>query len=132
MHLQYTLIFIFINLYCFTCSPYYINSLSKRETPKKYCGSRLTSAMNLVCRGRYYGPNNKRSTHNDLKNMKSDFLDTIDSDYSNTDVIYPYVSTDPVFSLLLPKKIQKSFGIVNECCYNPCTTDTMSQYCALN
>ncbi|XP_028127830.1 LIRP-like [Diabrotica virgifera virgifera] len=126
MHLQYTLIFIFINLYCFTCSPYYANNLSKRG--EKYCGSRLTSMLNLVCRGRYYGPRNTRSTHNDVMNMDSDFVNSIDSDYSNNDVLYPYVSKDSVLSLL-PNKIRKSHGIVNECCYNPCTVDTMKEYC---
>ncbi|XP_028127829.1 uncharacterized protein LOC114324240 [Diabrotica virgifera virgifera] len=130
MHLQSTLIFILINFYCFTCSPYYVNNLSKRS--QKTCGHRLTDRLNRICLGRYWSPNsnNKRSTDNDVMNMDNDFLDTIDSDYSNTDVIYPYVSTDPVFSLLLPKKIQKSFGIVNECCYNACTDDTIGEYCA--
>ncbi|CAG9832048.1 unnamed protein product [Diabrotica balteata] len=129
MHLQYTLIFIFINLYCFTCSPYYANNLSKRAAT--YCGKQLSSMMNLVCHGRYYDPKhpNKRSTDNDLMNMESDFINTIDSDYSDNDLLYPYLSKDSVLSLL-PNKIRKSDGgIVRECCYNPCTVDTMREYC---
>ncbi|CAH1105979.1 unnamed protein product [Psylliodes chrysocephalus] len=132
MNIVNILLFIVLNFYCIGCNPYYWNLMDKRDSPppKKYCGKKLTNMIALVCQNQYYAREMRRPHNIDIPNYDNEYPNGIDvDDKYDTETYYPFLQKSSGLSLL-PNKVRRTTGIVNECCDKPCLIAEIQSYCA--
>ncbi|KAJ3657681.1 hypothetical protein Zmor_009468 [Zophobas morio] len=118
-------LFFLLNVVSVWSSPRMVHLMNKREV--YYCGSKLASALALVCNGKYNSPSKK--SFDDLlayDEYNEFFPSETDED---TQFDFPFLQKGAANSLL-PMRFRKSKGIVDECCRKPCTLKHLELYCA--
>ncbi|KAJ8931858.1 hypothetical protein NQ314_015188 [Rhamnusium bicolor] len=111
---------VLMNILYVCSSPYLNHIMSKRS---KFCGSKLTTALSLLCNGQYASPEKKSMA--DILNYE------YDDDYNGlgvNEIEFPFLSKELAKSLV-PQKIRRG-GIVDECCHKSCTINELRSYCA--
>ncbi|EDW69402.1 probable insulin-like peptide 5 [Drosophila virilis] len=97
---------------------------AKAANSYKVCGSELTEALYIVCKGKF-------GSFQHHKRGSLDLFDYVDQQYETNDV----EDRDTLWGL--PPRSQNSLvatrrlmrGVVDECCRKPCTRLEMLQYC---
>ncbi|KAJ8926362.1 hypothetical protein NQ314_021282 [Rhamnusium bicolor] len=59
----------------------------------------------------------------------NEYEEGADNNLDASDLIFPFLQKDSAKSLI-PRKVRKTPGIVNECCYNSCSKEHLQLYCA--
>ncbi|KAF0310084.1 Bombyxin B-2 [Amphibalanus amphitrite] len=98
-------------------------SVDKRSPAMHFCGPSLADALEMVCE---YGMG-KRSTTAPRHSL-------LRPEFSGGHLSISSASTMPYYQTQLyhsadSSRTKRSPGIVEECCLNPCTLNTLAQYC---
>jgi insulin len=117
------LLFLLVNSISVWSSPHKLHSINKRA--EFFCGSKLSEALYMVCKGSYNSPTKK--SMNDLFAYEYDYFPS-ESDEDNQ-LDFPFLERDTANSFLPIRSRRRRAGIVNECCRNPCTLQHLSLYC---
>lgn len=96
------------------------------DNPRKYCGKTLAATMSIICNGKYQPMAAKRSD-------EADNIGEYNGQEYFTDIPYRYRSLGfqerfPFGSSAMYQRVRR--GIIDECCWNPCSYKTLLKYCA--
>ncbi|XP_072743378.1 insulin-like peptide 2 isoform X3 [Anoplolepis gracilipes] len=114
-------------------------------TPQKYCGKKLSNALQIICEGVYNSMFKKSAQAREEANTQSrrdinfDYVRTQEmemADYPGYE-FHPFMSRerargmlDGPFGRRSNRNRRESRGIHEECCINACTISELSSYCA--
>nr|UYV85203.1 insulin-like peptide 2 [Dendroctonus armandi] len=111
----------------------YVTNTESQLSPGalRHCGDNLVELLNSLCKGIFGSPSKKfvidvmnfprKYQEIDNENRQSKYSTDLDLSYFNNRRLQPL---PPFFS----RKIRDP-GVVDECCYKPCTNEQLLQYC---
>uniref|UniRef100_A0A646QDY2 Bombyxin C-1 n=1 Tax=Hemiscolopendra marginata TaxID=943146 RepID=A0A646QDY2_9MYRI len=94
------------------------HEIAIRSGNRRYCGSRLSDALEAVCKGEYQKPTNlKRMSIGRYLGLRR-----------NSDSDWSFSSPDFSDTIFTNRQLR---GVVDECCKNPCSYRQLTSYCAV-
>ncbi|KAG5875269.1 hypothetical protein JTB14_033477 [Gonioctena quinquepunctata] len=118
MYTRIILILVLMNILNVNAVPYWSSMISKRS---KYCGKRLTSTLNKLCKGNYYGRAIKRADFFGFEDKLENDIEAYDGGLK-----YPFIPREQAESLV---PIKSRRGVIEECCERSCSIQELETYC---
>ncbi|EZA56175.1 LIRP [Ooceraea biroi] len=99
--------------------PQFNTKRSSISAPQRYCGKKLSNALQIVCDGVYNSMFKKSGQEMEL------------ADYPFPYESFPFVPPERANGMLdrTSARFRRSRGIHEECCVNACTISELSSYC---